>query len=438
MKVSSVTALLVSLLLAVGCNTSVSESIGSDYSGAHAGGGSDSYADTDSDSDSYANTDSATDTGSDTGKDTGSGTGTGTYTDSDTDTDSGTDTATGADTDTDSGTDTATGADTDTDSDTDTGADTDSDSDSDTDVDTDVPVLGGPIGFAAMNGGTTGGQGGNTVTATSLSELQSHAGSSEKLIIMVEGTIKGPGKVGVSSNKSIIGVGSTAFLDGVGLEMKDANNIIVRNIKATLIGATDQNGGDVVSINGSSKNIWIDHCEFYSEDPEVQTDIDKYDGLIDIKHQTGFITVSWCYLHDHHKGCLIGASETDLYADRKVTYHHNYFNKVIKRMPMMRGSTGHFFNNYVYGTPSTEATFAMEDVCIRVEKNVYENVKYSVYSQTGDTRGYAEMIDNVAPQSRDYPGSCTADIPYDYSEGFIENTADVAGTVKANAGVGKM
>jgi pectate lyase len=84
------------------------------------------------------------------------------------------------------------------------------------------------------------------------------------------------------------------------------------------------NGGDCIAIQGVSKNIWIDHCEFFSEDPKVQTNIDLYDGLIDAKNGSQYITISWCYFHDHHKCHLIGSSDTDNY-DRKITFHHNYY-----------------------------------------------------------------------------------------------------------------
>jgi len=80
----------------------------------------------------------------------------------------------------------------------------------------------------------------------------------------------------------------------------------------------------------------------------------------------------------------------------------------------------------------------MEDVCLRVEKNVYENVKYSIYSQTGSTAGRAERIDNVAPQSRAYPEDCTADIPYEYASALTTNTSDVPSVVMAGAGVGML
>lgn len=303
-------------------------------------------------------------------------------------------------------------------------------------------VVGTPIGFATLNGGTTGGLGGQTVTVSTLAALKQYAEASAPYVILVEGTISNGslgGQVNVKSNKSIVGVGSSAFLQGVGIQVNSSNNVILQNLKITLVGTSTPgsvNGGDAIVINGTSKNVWIDHCEIYSEDPTVQTNIDKYDGLLDIRDQTGFITVSWSYFHDHHKGCLVGASDTDLNDDRKITYHHNYFKKIVKRMPMYRGSVGHFFNNYINGVPTTEATFVVKDTCLRVEKNVYENVKYAIYS--GDVPGKAERIDNIGSQSRAWPSSCTVSIPYDYSSALTTTTSDVKTVVPAGAGVGKL
>jgi len=298
-------------------------------------------------------------------------------------------------------------------------------------------------GFATMNGGTTGGRGGATVTARNYNELKSYAESNTTYIIMVEGTISNGssgGSIRIRSNKSIIGVGNTAFLQGVALNITNYNNIIIQNLKITLVGTSNPsgvNGGDCVSINGTSKNVWIDHCEIYSEDPDKQTNIDKYDGLLDIRDQTGFITVSWCYFHNHHKGCLVGAGENDLFNDRKVTYHHNYFNKVRLRVPMYRGATGHFFNNYIAG--ARDASEIRNGACVRVEKNYYESLRYSIYTPN-DYKGSTQRIDNieVSRTSRAYPANCTADIPYSYSSVLTSNTADVKTIVPQYAGVGKI
>ena len=298
------------------------------------------------------------------------------------------------------------------------------------------------------------------MTATTYADLKSYAESSTAYIIMVQGTISNGangGKISVKSNKSIIGVGSTAFLNGVGLDINNANNIIIQNLRISLIGVTTRtdtagvysstgdegmpqilvNGGDAIGIQGTSKNIWIDHCELFAENPDVQTNIDLYDGLIDIKGQTGFITISWCYLHDHHKGGLVGASDTDLFADRKMTYHHNYYNKVKLRIPMYRGAVGHFFNNYIVG--ATDASEIRAGTCVRVEKNYYEALHYSIYT-TSDSAGSTERIDNVevSRTSRAYPANCTADIPYVYSDVLTGTTNDVKTVVPPAAGVGKL
>jgi pectate lyase len=306
-----------------------------------------------------------------------------------------------------------------------------------------LPELGEPIGFATENGGTTGGAGGQVVTVDNFADLKSHAESSTATVIMIEGTITngaGGGQIRIASNKSLIGVGSTAFLSGVGLLISSANNIIVQNLRVSLGGTTTPssvNGGDIVGIAGTSKNIWIDHCEFFSEDPNVQTDIDKYDGLIDIRDQTGFITLSWNHFHDHHKGGLVGASDTDLSADRKVTFHHNYYDNVKYRIPMYRGSVGHFFNNYIVGAEN--ATEIREGTCVRVEKNYYEALHYSIYTPS-DHPGSTERIDNieVSRTTRAYPDNCTADIPYEYSSALTTMTQDVRTVVPQGAGVGKL
>jgi pectate lyase len=300
------------------------------------------------------------------------------------------------------------------------------------------------VGFATQNGGTTGGQGGTTVTATTYAQLKSYAESATTYIIMVEGTITNGtagGQIRIKSNKSIIGVGSTAFLNGVGLDISSQSNIIIQNIKITFVGVSDPanlNGGDNIGISGTSRNIWIDHCEIYSENPDVQTNIDKYDGLLDIKGQSGFITISWCYFHDHHKGCLVGASDTDLYDDRKITYHHNHFNKVKLRVPMYRGATGHFFNNYV--KDADKASEIRTGTCMRMEKNYYDNYNQFAIYTTSDSPGNTERIDNYVSkvQSRAYPSNCTAVIPYTYSNVLTSTTADVKTIVPQYAGVGKL
>ena len=101
-------------------------------------------------------------------------------------------------------------------------------------------------GFASLNGGTYGGKGGRIVTATTYQELKTYAGSSEPLIIRVQGTLAADPKgyeIPIKSNKTIIGVGQTGHIFGGGLGINNQSNIIIRNLRIsdTYI-PTDYNG----------------------------------------------------------------------------------------------------------------------------------------------------------------------------------------------------
>ncbi|MES2573322.1 MAG: hypothetical protein V4572_00125 [Bacteroidota bacterium] len=330
------------------------------------------------------------------------------------------------------------------------------------------------VGFATENGGTTGGAGGTEVTVTTYAELKKYAKiPDEKYIIKIDGTIKGSGswetldyngEVKVGSNKTIIGIGNTAFLDGIGLAIKDSKNIIIQNIKFSMVslgkslpkGLKDVpeaysvkgdegrpqiivNGGDLIRIHGASSNIWIDHCEFSQEDPRVQTNQDLYDGLVDVSNNSGFVTISWSYFHDHHKCHLIGNSDSDLYADRKVTFHHNYYKTIQERVPLYRGATGHFFNNYNYDVYSGSINSRME-ACVKVEYNHFEKCKNTIHSKNSKILGYAERINNIEVQCEnkmEYPEFCEATIPYTYVN-VLNKVDDVKRIVTTYSGVGKL
>lgn len=330
------------------------------------------------------------------------------------------------------------------------------------------------VGYATENGGTTGGAGGTEVTVSTFAELKKFAKIPETpYIIKINGTIKGEGSVQgrdyqgeikVASNKTIVGIGKDAFLDGIGLGIKDSKNIIIQNIKFSMVNLGKSipansgdipeiysqkgdegrpqilvNGGDLIIIHGSSSNIWIDHCEFSEEDPRVQLNQDLYDGLVDVSNDSGFITISWSYFHDHHKCHLIGNSDKDLYPNRKVTFHHNYYSTIQERVPLYRGGEGHFFNNYNYDVYSGSVNTRMK-ACVRVENNYFENCKNTVYSKNSKILGYAESIENKevnCENKYETPEGCNLIIPYQYSN-VLTKVDDVKTIVTTYAGVGKL
>ena len=197
------------------------------------------------------------------------------------------------------------------------------------------------------------------------------------------------------------------------------------------------NGGDAIGIAGTSKNIWIDHCELFAENPDTQTNKDLYDGLIDIKGQTGFITISWCYLHDQHKGGLVGASDTDLFADRKITYHHNYYNKVKLRVPMYRGADRSLLQQLHRGRHRR-----VRDQGGHLRTGREELLRGPALLDLHDLglRGQhgADRQRRGQPHDPGLSANCTAAIPYVYADVLTGNTNDVKTAVPPAAGVGKI
>jgi pectate lyase len=123
------------------------------------------------------------------------------------------------------------------------------------------------VGFGA---GTTGGQGGTTVTVSDYAGLSANVTGTDAKIIQVSGTITGPsgGQIlDVGSNKTIIGLGCNAKLSMIQLHLKNSNNIIIQNIIFSMVGSTLGSDADMICMETTSTNecskIWIDHCEFY-------------------------------------------------------------------------------------------------------------------------------------------------------------------------------
>lgn len=87
-----------------------------------------------------------------------------------------------------------------------------------------------PEGWASMNGGTTGGIGGDKVTVSTYEALKKEAESAGKKIILVnKGSYKG--NINPKSDKSILGIEPGAIIDGcISIAGDDVKNVIVRNL----------------------------------------------------------------------------------------------------------------------------------------------------------------------------------------------------------------
>jgi pectate lyase len=299
----------------------------------------------------------------------------------------------------------------------------------------------GLFGFATLNGGTTGGAGGPTVTATTVDQLRSFAAQSGPLIIRVVGTITGNEAIRVSSNKSILGAPGArlvgiGFTIGASSQFGQIGNVIIRN----LIMEKPLAPIDKVAIQYGAHNVWIDHNEFLSD---LDHGIDFYDGQVDVTHGADFITISWNVFHDHFKNSLVGNSENTGDEDSghlRVTYHHNFFNQVDGRNPSIRFGTGHIYNNY-YLDIGDYGIASRQNAQVRIERNFFDQVPIPVRADTSlsDVPGFVNQVDtnrfvNCGPNSiTTQPGNFVP--PYSFTLDLVD---DVPGIVMQGAGVGRV
>src|SRR5262245_31426540 len=299
----------------------------------------------------------------------------------------------------------------------------------------------GLVGFATLNGGTTGGAGGPTVTATTVDQLRSFCAQAGPLIIRVVGTITGNESIRVSSNKSILGAPGAhliglGFTIGANSQFGMIGNVIIRN----LIMEKPLAPIDKVTIQNGAHNVWIDHNEFFSD---LDHGIDFYDGQVDVTHGADFITVSWNVFHDHFKNSLVGNSENTGDEDTghlRITYHHNLFTHVDGRNPSIRFGTGHVYNNH-YLDIGDYGIASRQNAQVRVENNYFDTVPIPIRADTSlsPVAGFVNQVNtnifvNCGPSSITTP-SGTFVPPYSFP---LDPAANVPSIVQQGAGVGKV
>ncbi len=138
-----------------------------------------------------------------------------------------------------------------------------------------------------------------------------------------------------------------------------------------------------------SNNIWIDHVDVSSD---MDHDKDYYDGLLDFKRGSDYITVSNSYIHDHWKASLVGHSNSNEDEDKgklHITYANNYWQNLNSRGPSIRFGTGHLYNNYYENVSDGINTRIGAQVL--VESNTWVDGKKALYSTD---EGYAVERDN--------------------------------------------
>ncbi|GAF64764.1 high-alkaline pectate lyase [Bacillus sp. TS-2] len=291
-------------------------------------------------------------------------------------------------------------------------------------------------GYATLAGGTTGGAGGDVVTVTTGEELVNalkNKDDNTPLTIYINGTITPSNtpanKIDIKdvSDVSLLGVGNNGRLDGIGIKVWRAHNVIIRNLTIHEVNIGDK---DAISIEGPSSHIWVDHNELYAS---LDVHKDYYDGLFDIKRNVDYVTFSWNYVHDGWKAMLMGNSDSDNY-HRTVTFHHNYFKDLNSRVPSIRYGEAHIYNNYFEGIIDTGVNARM-GAEVMVENNHFADSHNPLGFWHSNQTGYWNAVNNLFENSTgSMPTTSTTNFtpPYSYQVDEVQNVKNI---VQEYAGV---
>lgn len=235
-----------------------------------------------------------------------------------------------------------------------------------------------PHGFAALAGGTTGGAGGKVVTVTDQASLARYAGAAEPYVIRVKGTVAVEpfgSDIVVASDKTIVGVGTTGEIVHGELHLNPGtSNVIIRNLTirdSAVDGDWDGKTQDFDAIQMDAvDHVWIDHNRLTR----------MGDGLIDLRKDSEYVTVSYNRFENHNKAFGIGWTDQ---VKTQVTVDHNWFSGTKQRNPSADNCAyAHLYNNYVSAQVSdgdpvwTYGNWARGKTKMVIENSFYEGVQH--------------------------------------------------------------
>lgn len=276
-------------------------------------------------------------------------------------------------------------------------------------------------GFASLNGGTTGGEGGTAVTVNTEAELITYAqnSGSTKYIITIASSFTTSGNINIGSNKTIQGADPSVVITGdlrVG-----SNNVIIRNL--TIRNPNGIGSEDGITIR-DGKNVFVTNCTFQ----------DCKDGSCDITETADYVTVSWCKFEyptqTNHCFVMIGGNHES--HRPHITLHHNWYAAgCVGRMPSTGFSYTHQYNDYFDCVGNNYCSRSRYNTEFLSENNYYDGVRDPVTAEDGGIMRTSGNIYNNCTGTI-YPGTDTVFTPpYAY---ILEDPETAKENVIAGAG----
>ncbi|GAA2549035.1 MULTISPECIES: pectinesterase family protein [Streptomyces] len=291
-------------------------------------------------------------------------------------------------------------------------------------------------GFASVHAlgqnGTYGGRDGRTVTVRTQAELEKYATAAEPYVIVVAGTItvNPVGKeIKVASDKTIVGQGTSGHIVGGGFFLgRGVHNVIIRNltIRDSYQGVWNDKDHDFDAIQmDGAHHVWIDHNDLRR----------MADGLIDVRKDSSYVTVSWNRLSDNNKTFGIGWTEN---VTTDITIHHNWFRDTEQRNPSTDNAAhAHLYNNFLEDVPGTDinssyGNYARGGTRMVLENSYFQGMRNPVVK---DATAAVVQRGNVfsGTSGRNESGGTAFD-PKTYYAYTLDRAADVPSLLRSQAG----
>ncbi|MER7036022.1 pectate lyase, partial [Streptomyces albidoflavus] len=165
----------------------------------------------------------------------------------------------------------------------------------------------------------------------------------------------------------------------------------------------------------------------------------------DMKNNTQYVTLSYSVLRNSGRGGLVGSSESDL-SNTFITYHHNLYENIDSRAPLLRGGVAHIYNNHYVGL-SKSGINSRAGARAKVDNNYFEDSKDVLGTFYTDAAGYWQVSGNVfdnvtwsSPGTDNKPAgpnpqsNTSVSVPYSYT---LDGANCVPSVVGSTAGAGK-
>ena len=205
-----------------------------------------------------------------------------------------------------------------------------------------------------------------------------------------------------AKNITLEGIGTDATIDGWGVSFfvkegyENKESYEVRNLTFTKapedeLGFQGAMSGD--SLTAPIERVWVHHNSFYPGYCANPAESDKAegDGSCDFKRGQ-YLTLAYNYYEGCHKTNLFGASDSNL--QFHITMHHNYYKDCASRMPLVRQSNVHIYNNYFVGSTS-KTVDARANAFVFSEANYYEACKNPILTKSDAVvKSFNDVFDN--------------------------------------------